>query len=123
MAKPRNAGYIPGDHWVVCDRSGAVIRQSKAKRTWDGLVVKEDWWEPRHPQDFVRARQDSPAAKGLVRPEPENVFIATAEVPPYNATAAVAGRAIAGLAVAGVDKLLFESERESIPSYTFDMSL
>ena len=31
---------------------------SDMKLRWDGLWVCKDDWEPRHPQDFVRARAD-----------------------------------------------------------------
>ncbi len=70
---PRSPGYIPGDHWVTCDRCGFDVRSSRARKTWDGLVVCPDDWEPRHPQDFVRGREDRQAAQGLVRPEPAEV--------------------------------------------------
>jgi hypothetical protein len=43
--------------------------------TWDNLVVCPNDWEPRHPQDFVRGREDDTSAKGLVRPEPPDQFI------------------------------------------------
>lgn len=53
--KPR---YIPGDFWRVCDRSGFEIRRSEARREWNGLLVRDKDWEPRHPQDFVRGVPD-----------------------------------------------------------------
>lgn len=37
------------------------------------MVCKEDW-EPRHPQDFVRAKADIQAPM-WTRPEPQDTFI------------------------------------------------
>lgn len=28
---------------------------------WNGLVVRKDFWEPRHPQDFIPAIRERPA--------------------------------------------------------------
>lgn len=59
--------YIPGDHWITCQRCGMDIRSSAARREWTGLKVCADkCWEPRHPQDFVKAIKEDTAAKGLV---------------------------------------------------------
>jgi hypothetical protein len=69
-----NAGFRPGDHWVICDRCGVAHRHHEVKREWTGLVVCTPCWEPRHPQDFVRARKDTQAAVGLVRQEPTDLF-------------------------------------------------
>ena len=73
MSKPFS--YKKGDHWVECDRCSIVIRASKAKKEWTGLVVCPDCWEPRHPQDFVKSVPDHTKAEGLVRPESPDVFL------------------------------------------------
>jgi len=75
VGKPRNPGYLPGDHWGVCDVCGLVYRQQDLRLRWDNAVVCKYDWEPRHPQDFLRARNEDPSAKGLVRPEPEGKFL------------------------------------------------
>ena len=41
--------------------------------TWDGLRVHKDFWEPRHPQDFVRSRPDDQSVRDA-RPEGEDQF-------------------------------------------------
>jgi hypothetical protein len=51
-------GYIPGDFWRCCDICGFDVRASRSFRTWDGLYVCAEDYEPRHPQDFVRGRRD-----------------------------------------------------------------
>jgi hypothetical protein len=70
--KNKRRGHVPeyrrGDNLLICDRSGFVIRRSEAKKTWDGLWVHKDFWEPRHPQDFVRGKQEKIKAD-VVRPE------------------------------------------------------
>lgn len=73
--------YIPGDHYVYCDRCGFKTRRSQARRTWDGLLVCAADWEPRHPQDMVRPRAERQAIKDA-RPEPEWVFLGDNEVQP-----------------------------------------
>lgn len=75
MSKGRNPGYQPGNHWAICDRCGFAYRNNELKSTWDGLVVCEDDWEPRHPQDLLRGRADKIAPDGHVRPEHEDTFV------------------------------------------------
>lgn len=58
MAESR---YVPGDHYLICDRTGWKIRASEAKQEWTGAIVRKQSWEARHPQDFVRAKKDNPA--------------------------------------------------------------
>lgn len=72
--------YIPGDHYIYCDRCGFKIRRSEARKTWDGLMVCSQDWEPRHPQDLIKARGDRQTVKDA-RPEPEHVFITTQITP------------------------------------------
>jgi hypothetical protein len=51
-------GYVPGDHWRICDVCGFQYRASQTFKRWDGLITCSEDWEPRHPQDFVRGRKD-----------------------------------------------------------------
>lgn len=60
--------YIPGDYWVICDVCGFKKRRSQTKKRWDGALVCEKDWEPRHPQDFVRNVKDHQA---VADPRPE----------------------------------------------------
>lgn len=52
-----------GDHKVVCDRSGRTIMASEARQEWNGLIVDKRYWEPRHPQEFVRGVKDDQAVR------------------------------------------------------------
>ncbi len=73
---PRNAGYQPGNYWTVCDRCGMDFRIDEMRTTWEGLLVCADDWEPRHPQEYVRAVADQVAPDGEVRPPPaQDTFI------------------------------------------------
>ena len=53
-----NPDFNPGDNWVECAVCGMDIYASESKTRWDGVIVCPEDWEPRHPQDFVRARKD-----------------------------------------------------------------
>ena len=67
--KGKSPGWKKGSHWVICDRTGMAIRAEDAKEEWTGSVVAKEEWEPRHPQDYYRAREDDQSPKGLVRTE------------------------------------------------------
>ncbi len=75
----RHPEYRPGDHLAICDRCGFTMWASEAMKTWDGLLVCKDDYEPRHPQDFVRARVDQQRVNDP-RPYPEDVFVTVPEV-------------------------------------------
>jgi len=68
--------YKHGDWNVICDYSGQKIKRSEARYTWDGHLVKAEFWEPRHPQDFLRGVKDQQAVKDA-RPEGDNDFLTT----------------------------------------------
>ena len=71
--------YVHGDPNVICDRSGMKVRMSQTRKEWNGLRVRIEDWEPRHPQDFVRGRRDNQAVRDP-RPEGTDVFLTTNEV-------------------------------------------
>ena len=70
--------YIPGNYWMICDRCGFKTRRSDMRKTWDNLWVCKDDWEPRHPQDFVKAKYDRQRVP-VARTEPENYFVSDNE--------------------------------------------
>lgn len=73
--------YKPGDWNIICDYSGFKIRRSEARRTWDGYLVRKDFWEPRQPQDFVRGRRDKiSVTPGETRGESTDDFLTANEV-------------------------------------------
>ena len=50
--------YVSGQFNVICDVCSAKIKAGISKQRWDGFRVCPACFEERHPQDFVRARQD-----------------------------------------------------------------
>ena len=66
--------YVKGTHNVICDRTGFKVKRDKCKYEWNGLLVREEDWEERQPQDFVRGVPDDKPVEDL-RPETEDVFV------------------------------------------------
>ena len=65
--------YTSGQWNLICDVCGKKIKAGEAKHRWDGFVVCPEDFEQRHPQDFVRARQDK-ITVSFTRPRPVDVF-------------------------------------------------
>lgn len=65
--------YKSGEWNVTCDICSRKIKASIAKKRWDGFIVCPDDYEERHPQDFVRARQDKISVP-FNRPIPTYVY-------------------------------------------------
>lgn len=61
--------FKKGSYNVICDYSGIEVKAEDTRMTWDGLRVKRDWWEPRHPQDFVAVLRDK---QSVPNPRPDN---------------------------------------------------
>ena len=66
--------YDRGSWAVICDSCGRKYKASELQKRWDGLMVCQDDWEPRQPQDFVRGVADNQAPP-WTRPEPSDNFI------------------------------------------------
>jgi len=66
--------YKKGDWKGVCDACGQRFLMSKLRLRWDGLMVCSKDWNPRQPQDFVRAKVDIQAVP-VTRPESADTFI------------------------------------------------
>ena len=66
--------FVSGDWNLICDSCGKKIKASEAKHRWDGFIVCKEDFEPRHPQDFVRARQDKISVP-FTRPRPPDIFV------------------------------------------------
>ena len=73
--------YISGEWNLICDVCSKKIKSSIAKKRWDGFIVCPDDYEERHPQDFVRARQDKISVP-FTRPRPVDVFTNILYPPP-----------------------------------------
>lgn len=53
--------FLPGSSDAQCDECGRIFKFADLRKRWDGMWVDSQCWEPRHPQDFVRAVRDNPA--------------------------------------------------------------
>ena len=91
--------YISGDNWMICDVCGAKHRKSQMRLRWDNLWVCPTDFELRHPQDFVKARTDKIVAD-YPRPRPADVFCDTNIC---STVSSIAGIAIAGCAITGIE--------------------
>jgi len=69
--------YAHGENNVICDRCGFKRKSSDVREEWNGLIVcKDTCWEPRQPQDKVRAKHDNQRPK-ISRPEQADRTIST----------------------------------------------
>lgn len=71
--------YDKGNWEAICDSCGRRYKASQLRLRWDGFMVCKDDWEPRQPQDFVRAKIDIQSVP-WTRPEPTNTFVAISPV-------------------------------------------
>jgi hypothetical protein len=67
-------GFIPGLFKRVCDRTGFTVMSNRTVKQWNGLVVRKNSSEPRHPQQFVRGRSD-PQTVPMARPRQVEEFL------------------------------------------------
>ena len=71
---PKNKAIV-GEWNFIDDRTGFKLKASQNHLSWDGFLVSDDNYEPRTPQDFVRAvRDQKPLPSSLVRLETEPQF-------------------------------------------------
>lgn len=66
--------YAPGDFNAVCFECGRKRKGSQLRKHWQGYYVCPEHWEPRQPQDFVRAIPDD-MTPPWTQPMPANVFL------------------------------------------------
>lgn len=92
--------YISGEFNVTCDVCSKKLKAHEVKHRWDGLLVCADDYEVRHPQDFVRARQDKITVP-FQRPIPELVFTNVVYICTIEGKTAIANLAVAGCSITG----------------------
>ena len=74
-----NMPFRMGQWLLLCDRCKFKRYADQVQKTWDGLIVckpevKPGCFEPRHPQDFVRAKEDDSNVP-FARPRPTDQFV------------------------------------------------
>lgn len=97
--------YADGDWNVVCYECGRKRKASELIKHWQGYYVCPEHWEPRHPQDFVRATPEH-STPAWVQPMPADVFTAVCSP---NGSSAVPGYAQPGCAVPGYLSPMFDA--------------
>lgn len=87
-----------GDYNAICDSCGRKYKASTMRKRWDGLLVCEEDWEPRHPQLSLKVHGDKQTVP-MPRPEPSvDTFI---NICTYEGLSSVSGLAVAGCMIAG----------------------
>ena len=75
--------YFKSGSWnITCDRCSKKTKADEIKKEWTGFLVCPACYETRHPQDFVRARQDKISVP-FTRPRPLDVFTGVTYVTTY----------------------------------------
>lgn len=64
----------PGEWKCVCDTCGFQYPSSEMRKRWDGAMVCQKDWEPRHPQTFLRLKGEHQTPP-FVRNETDDVFV------------------------------------------------
>jgi hypothetical protein len=65
--------YVGGEWYRICDRTGFKIRDNRTRKEWTGLIVRDQSWEIRQPQDTVRGVMDEQSVDDP-RPRSLDVF-------------------------------------------------
>jgi hypothetical protein len=73
--------FILGDTNAVCDVCGFKFKGSQLRKRWDGAMVCNKDHEPRHPQDFAKARPERNRVNDA-RVQPEPRYLAVNEIQP-----------------------------------------
>lgn len=87
--------WKPGDWKATCHACGREYLASTMRKSWKGHYVCAKDWEPRHPQDFVRA---TPERQVPPWTQPSNLTSFTSFCDP-NGRTALPGLAIPGCAL------------------------
>jgi hypothetical protein len=91
--------YFKLGSWnVICDVCGFQFKADEVLKRWDGLYVCKDDYEPRHPSDFLRVREENTSVP-YSRPDVADVFIGNICTVP--GLSAVPGFATPGCSIPG----------------------
>lgn len=70
----RSTWWKSGQFNVLCDVCGFKFKSIDLRQRWDGLMVCQNDWETRHPQELIRPIQDQNKLP-WTRPEPPNQYV------------------------------------------------
>ncbi len=75
------SSYIAGDPWTICDSCGWKIRRSMIRKSWDGFMLCDKDWEPKHEQLYpTPIIRNEGRSLPNARPEKPDRFIEVGEV-------------------------------------------
>lgn len=69
-----NNFFRAGSYYFICDVCGEKHHKEDMRIRWDNMVVCPKDYEVRHPQDFLRAREDRQSVP-ISRPRPTDSFV------------------------------------------------
>jgi len=95
--------YKAADWLIICDVCGKKIKASHSRHRWDGLIVCDKDFEHRHPQDYIKVRQDKITVPFL-RPRPEDTFVSVSYQGNTLTCTPMSQSGVAGIGVAGCSK-------------------
>ena len=95
---------VLGDWNAVCFECGMKFKASQLIKHWQGYWVCQKHWEPREAQDFVKPVIDNQTVP-YAQPVPADVFV---QLNTPNSISAIAGYAVAGIAIAGYKSPFFD---------------
>lgn len=76
--------YKEKDWNIICDSCGKKMKASHSKHRWDGFIVCNQCWEPRHSHDFVKVKYDKQEVPFSRRPQ--ELFIEVPYILPLECT-------------------------------------
>ena len=112
----RSPGYITGSHWAVCDSCGFQFRSEDLTETWDKLWVCDEDFETRHPQEFLRVKEEHGYVDQPIRPEDTSNTVIIG----FGSDSAVVGLALVGKAIVGKTSEATKDMIAGVPSGTFN---
>jgi len=65
--------FVSGEWNLICDVCSIKYKANRSKQRWDGFIVCPNCYEQRHPQDFIKTKQDKITVP-YIRP-PSDTFV------------------------------------------------
>lgn len=95
---PHGGSY---EYNALCDVCGFKKKAKDLRKRWDGYMVCKEDWEPRHPLDFYRTRNDNHILP-FIRPDNDGINVGPSV--PAPACTALTIQAVANVGTAGCAK-------------------
>jgi len=70
-----NNYYKPKVWNAYCDSCGFKFKSDQLVKRWDGMMVDRACWEPRQPQDFLRAVKETSNILPWTRPDTDGISV------------------------------------------------